>query len=500
MPDRKQLVTLSLVVLFGLHSGFCGAQDDSGVYMGNGIKIGELTSDSVIVWTRLTSVAAPDPEGILFRNFGEKDFFVNANILDEQMGPSGGYAFQLPQGASLEEAAGAVPGTKGDVRVTFTERGNEDSKRVLGWTPVEDDRDFTRHFKLEGLKSDTEYSLTVEGRKSAASPISAVLRSSFETAPPKDRSSRVLFTVVTGTRHSSRDDGDKGHKFFRAMLALRPEFFVHTGDIVYYDLLDPYATHIDLARFRWNRLFGLPNTRDFHNAVPSYFMKDDHDSWHNDCWPTMPPRMGLFTYQQGGLVYGEQVPMSERRYRTFRWGKDLQIWLVEVRDFRSPNHDPDGPQKTMWGKEQVAWFKQTVEASDATFRILISPTPMVGPDHLWKADLSDNHADPEWSHEGDMLREFISAQKNMYFITGDRHWQYVSRHHETGMLEYSSGPSTDVHATTMANTDHSQLLYYRPKGGFLAVEVSRLDGVPTATFRHYGVTGEVFNEDVRAAD
>ena len=46
--------------------------------------------------------------------------------------------------------------------------------------------------------------------------------------------------------------------------------------------------------------------------------------------------------------------MGEQTYRTFRWGKDLQIWLVEGRDFRSPNNMPDGPDKTIWGAEQKA--------------------------------------------------------------------------------------------------------------------------------------------------
>ena len=93
--------------------------------------------------------------------------------------------------------------------------------------------------------------------------------------------------------------------------------------------------------------------------------------------------MGSFTYEHGLTVYDEQVPMSNKKhYRTFRWGKDLQIWLVEVRDHRSQNFLPDGPDKSLWGKEQLDWFKLTAQASDATFKFLISPTPLVGPDHL----------------------------------------------------------------------------------------------------------------------
>jgi len=86
----------------------------------------------------------------------------------------------------------------------------------------------------------------------------------------------------------------------------------------------------------------------FHRQIPGYFMKDDHDTWMDDSWPGMKsPFMGDFTFEQGQRVFLEQVPMGEKTYRTFRWGKDLQIWLVEGRDFRSPNDMPDGPGKTI---------------------------------------------------------------------------------------------------------------------------------------------------------
>ncbi len=103
--------------------------------------------------------------------------------------------------------------------------------------------------------------------------------------------------------------------------------------------------------------------------------------------------------------------MGSSTYRTIRWGQDLQIWLVEGRDFRSPNDAPDGPDKTIWGKEQLAWFQSTVTNSDATFRILISPTPIVGPDHLWKSGTIDNLVAEGRAYEGNLLREFLAAEK-----------------------------------------------------------------------------------------
>ncbi len=187
-------------------------------------------------------------------------------------------------------------------------------------------------------------------------------------------------------------------------------------------------------------------------------------TWRNDCWPGMnSPFMGDFTFEQGQAVFLEQTPMGETTYRTIRWGKDLQIWLVEGRDFRSPNNAPDGPDKTIWGAEQIAWFKRTVQASDATFRVLISPTPIVGPDHLWKANTVDNHVAAGRAYEGNRLRQFLSGQDNMYVICGDRHWQYVSEHPQTGVREYSCGPTTDKHATELANDDRTGIQYINPR-------------------------------------
>ncbi len=494
---RKKLFPYLLYLTFFLIGNLTAGQTGQGPpHMANGVKIGEVTSTGAIIWTRLTKIENLNTDGIEFNEIdGTGDELYKYGINSPRYGPDQGYLGQLPNGKTFEEAVNAVPGMSGLVRLTYWRADDKDDKIELGWIKVDDNRDFTKHFTLQNLQPAEVYHFQVECRKETKSPVSAVIKSSFRTAAVKNQPERVVFTVVTGTSWDTRDDEKVGHKFYAGMEGLNPNFFVHTGDVVYYDHVKPWATHINLARFRWNRIYALPAERKFHNHVPAYFMKDDHDTWQNDCWRGMKTRMGSFTFEQGLQVFDEQVPMSDKTYRTFRWGKDLQIWLVEVRNFRSPNQAPDGLDKTMWGKEQVEWFKRTVKESDAAFRILISPTPMVGPDHLWKSELSDNHADPDWAYEGSMLRKFISGQKNMYFICGDRHWQYVSREPETGLLEYSSGPSTDKHATELKNPDHSMLLYYRPKGGFLSVSVERIDGKPTITFRHHNVDGKVHNED-----
>ena len=97
--------------------------------------------------------------------------------------------------------------------------------------------------------------------------------------------------------------------------------------------------------------------------------------------------------------------MSHTTYRTFRWGQGVQIWLVQGRDDRSPPRIHDGPDKTLWGPEQLAWLKKQLLASDADWRVPISPTPIIGPDRVTK---NDNHADPQgfWT-EGQAFLDWI---------------------------------------------------------------------------------------------
>ena len=165
--------------------------------------------------------------------------------------------------------------------------------------------------------------------------------------------------------------------------------------------------------------------------------------------------------------------------------------MVEGRDFRSPNTMKDGPKKTIWGKEQMAWFKKTFNESDATYRILISPTPIVGPDRFSK---KDNHANSGFQHEGQIIRKYIAEQKNAFVICGDRHWQYVSKDLKTGLQEFSCGPVTDEHAGGFNEKDKNAMhQYLNIKGGFLSVEVDREGGHANIIFRHHGVDGQIYN-------
>ena len=86
-------------------------------------------------------------------------------------------------------------------------------------------------------------------------------------------------------------------------------------------------------------------------------------------------------------------------------------------------------------------------------------------------------------------------------VCGDRHWQYVSVDPETGVQEFSCGPTSEKHAGGFSQEDRSDMhRYLNICGGFLSGTVDRIEGEPTLTFRHHSVAGEVLNEVVLGAN
>ncbi|MDG2128599.1 MAG: alkaline phosphatase D family protein [Fuerstiella sp.] len=459
-----------------------------GPFQATGFKVGEVTESSAIVWTRLTlrkernSSDAPKVEIVYEQAAGGKGR--NRSVR--------GVVF--PAGLTVADIFEAAPGMDGDVRVAYRMHDTIDWRHT-GWHEADGLRDFTCQFTLEDLKPNTRYDMRVETRSVAGTPGQS-LDGTFRTAPAKGSSDRVVFTVSTGQGNDDQDRPD-GFNIYPEMLKLDPNFFVHTGDIVYYDRL---AKTLALARYHWQRMYSWPTNVQFHRQVSSYFIKDDHDTLVDDCWPTMQtPYMHEFTFRQGLQVFREQVPMETHTWRTRRWGRHLQIWMVEGRDFRSSNRDPDGPEKTIWGQAQKDWFKASVTESDATFRVLISPTPIVGPDRDTKRD---NHSNSGFQTEGDELRAFIATQDNLVVVCGDRHWQYMSVHPGTGVREYSCGPASDLHANGWNQSDYRKDYhrYLNVVGGFLSATVEPGGARPRMTFRYHDVHGKVNFEDTLSAE
>ncbi len=465
---------VALLFLFDL--GNCSRAAADEVHLAMGMRVGEVTQSSAIIWSRVTKDAT--------RNESGRRLIGRAGARVPKYEP-------LP--FPVDELQGAVPGARGELRFTWSQDAEFREAQDSGWLAVDSENDYIRQHQLTDLEPATRYYVRVEARPVGAERATARIDGSFITAALSDAWQDVRFTVVTGQAYHDLDD-PAGFKIYDAMLADDPQFIVPTGDTVYYDSEQPRARTIDLARHHWHRMYSLPRLVEFHRYVPGYWEKDDHDTLSNDGWSTLEPAWMLpLTWEDGLRIFREQVPIGDEPYRTIRWGSGLQIWVVEGRDFRSPNTDPDGPDKSIWGTEQREWLQRTILESDAAFRVLISPTPIVGPD---RANKQDNHANEAFTYEGNAFRRWTQEQglTNFFICCGDRHWQYMSVDPDTRLREFSCGPVCDEHAGGTPGHDMQKQPYHRVIGGYLSVAVTREDERPTITFRFHDVSGDVTYE------
>ena len=360
------------------------------------------------------------------------------------------------------DADGDLPGSAGVACFELSTQEDFLDGQRTPFQPTTEKHDFIIRAELTGLKPNTTYYFRACYGVSEATAQTGP-SCSFKTLPGGAIDAPVRFIVgscmnynkfmhgklgkARGPETATELDKRLGYPAFEAILKLRPDFFVGTGDIVYYDNPLRVAKTVPQLRQCWHEQFRFPRMIEFFRSVPAYWSKDDHDFRFNesDNSTDRPPLP-----KTGIDMFREQLPLvatgsDKPTYRTHRVSKDLQIWLTEGRDYRSPNEMADGPEKSLWGTAQRDWLKSTLKASDAKWKILISPTPMVGPDDAKKID---NHADLNgYRHEADDFFAWLNENKisPLTIICGDRHWQYHSIH-PSGVEEFACGALNDENA------------------------------------------------------
>ena len=425
--------------------------------------------------------------------YGESPY----NAMGEMAGEVGPHSAILKTRLTAQatrDTAGAVPGKEGWACFEISSVEDFSRSRFTAWRQGLEENDFIVKERVYGLAADRPCFYRVHIGEACGLSQRIGPGRSFRTAPEQGVARDVSFAVVTSHKYTAVDHPD-GFDSYAAMIRLRPDFIVPTGDNVYYDSDVPHGVDLASCRHQWHRMYSFPRLAALYGQVPAYWEKDDHDYRFDDADPYMPNRkVGSPDDELGRSVFLEQVPIGEKTYRTVRWGTALQIWLTEGRDYRSPNDMPDGPGKTMWGVEQREWLVKTIVESNAMFKVLVSPSPLLGPD---RANKKDNHANRlGFFTEGqDFLKRLAGRNvRNFYILCGDRHWKYHSVHKETGYEEFCSGSLGD--GSAVKNPDYSdpavERKYYLGNGGFLIARV-QVQGVkePAITFDLYEKHGRV---------
>jgi alkaline phosphatase D len=191
------------------------------------------------------------------------------------------------------------------------------------------------------------------------------------------------------------------------------------------------------AKYRENR--EDPLFQAFARQTPMIVNWDDHevDNDYRGLDPELPEgRLGV-----GRRAFFDYWPIRTRlprTWRSLRWGREVEVFVLDCRQFADPLDAPDGPDKSMLGQQQLRWLLTGVLRSEATWKVLATSCPL-------SILRSANPPQDDWvayEHElGTLLEAWRRAHvRNLVWITADVHWAQAIEYPAYGMWEFVGCP------------------------------------------------------------
>lgn len=340
--------------------------------------------------------------------------------------------------------------------------------------------DFTGQLAFRGLKPDTQYRYRVwfsaddkPAPRHASQPGS--WQGHFRTAPMPGtaRAVRLAWGGDVAGQNVCRDSAE-GFPVFSAIRTWQPDLFIGLGDMIYADgsceatglygnqqVPGDFGPAADMSNYwaHWKYNRADAGLQGLLASTAYYAIWDDHEVVNdfgplNDTRDSAPYTPGTHLMPLGLAAFLDYNPLLQRAntpkrlYRTVRWGRHLELFILDTRQYRDPNFAADIAQrpKTMLGREQLTWLKARLAASDATWKVIISSVPMSIPTGYPPSNGRDGWAnyDQDTGYETelkDILRSMQQhGERNIVWLTTDVHFGEVFRY-----TPFPEAPGFQVH-------------------------------------------------------
>lgn len=273
---------------------------------------------------------------------------------------------------------------------------------------------------LQDLEPDATYDVAVVVG-------SATLALRARTAPRDGDTRAVRLVIAADVDPNPEFDSDLAEH----VVAAKPDLLVTIGDFPYTDNGPPAMTLADY-RERHVECRTHGRVRTLLEAMPLRSIYDDHEFRNN--WDTARAATEADRYAAAIQTWDEFFPLrgaeAEVRYRSFKYGANVECWLLDCRRFRSQNEMVDGPDKTMLGETQRAWLLSTLAASTAPFKIVCTSVPLdFAPPDCWTG----------FATERGRLFDAVLDVPGVLFVSADQHY-FAAHRHRYGIREFQIGP------------------------------------------------------------
>jgi alkaline phosphatase D len=387
-----------------------------------------------------------------------------------------------------------------------------DPRHAQAKVKAKKDHDDTVQAKVKGLSPDTPY------RYGFCRPNGDHSDTGHFTTAPAPKKNATIHFALAGDQDARPVPGGKkpywnNFEIWNRILSERNDFNVLMGDTIYSDTEVPGYTLKDVAttlKKKWAayRLnLGEKPWVKARESTDYYAHWDDHEFIndfarsesqfpYNNGGPQGTTQLdGNTLYKRGVQAFRDYNPVTYSKktgiYRSVRWGKNLEVFFLDERSFRSaladyggacdnpagsgsPDLAPTAPQstrnvfsliapslsnppppacvaaindpnRTMLGATQLAKFENAIKSSSATFKVIFNEVPIQQyyalPYDRWEG----------YAAERDQLLHFLAANvKNAVFLTTDVHANMVNDARfntlgnqgvqNSGILDVTTGP------------------------------------------------------------
>jgi len=186
-------------------------------------------------------------------------------------------------------------------------------------------------------------------------------------APGAASAFRIGLISCSGV-NSSSSNSSANPPALDSLMARRPDLVVHTGDLHYYN---PVANDLVEHQRGYEHVFERnPRYNELLRTVPSIYMWSDHDYCGGDHGGNGNSDRTESGRQAACTVYRQVVPHyplprpdgplpDGAVHQRTKIGR-IHVVVSDLRSCRDPDPTPHGPEKSMMGADQKAWWKKSM--------------------------------------------------------------------------------------------------------------------------------------------
>jgi alkaline phosphatase D len=225
----------------------------------------------------------------------------------------------------------------------------------------------------------------------------------------------VITFAGTSCTSQFRDATD----FHLGRAAMRGDlsFFLHTGDQLYTDFpRDAIATTLAEYRGKYAHAWARRGMRMIHAAHAGYRTWDDHEVCND--WRCVDDVASERVRAAVQAFHEHQALRDAPLHRSFRWGRTLELFVLDTRGERSPS------EGQLISDAQARWLTDGLMRSPAVLKCVVSAAPVANftsAIDAWRHP-SDRWAGGAFADQRRGLLDVCEEVGGVFWLTGDLHF------------------------------------------------------------------------------